>query len=153
MTKLDWIRTRASNSACVDHVTRPLVGKPCLGDPPPRPKKGRPPPIFKKKETQGQPAWVKQKQRDVPNSESACVRASEATTGTFRSACIDFFAARGLLGLGGSSDSSSTGKKRGPWGTKTGGWGGGGIPFLPVKTPSPGEVNLSQTYSPCYPKS
>ena len=25
--------------------------------------------------------------------------------------------------------------------------------FLPLKTPSPGEVNLLQTYSPCYPKS
>ena len=24
---------------------------------------------------------------------------------------------------------------------------------LPLKTPSPGEVNLLQTYSPCYPKS
>ena len=25
--------------------------------------------------------------------------------------------------------------------------------YLPLKTPSPGEVNLLQTYSPCYPKS
>ena len=25
--------------------------------------------------------------------------------------------------------------------------------LLPLKTPSPGEVNLLQTYSPCYPKS
>ena len=61
-----------------------------------------------------------------------------------------------------ASRRSSTASRRGeskasPCGewvrSKRGGGGGEGMGNLPLKTPRIGEVNLLQTYSPCYPKS
>ena len=47
-----------------------------------------------------------------------------------------------LLSMGNVIDRFEPGRSSGKW-----------HQYLPLKTPSPGEVNLLQTYSPCYPKS